>query len=50
MHTSNDSFVEWAMIYSHNWKISEKSALEDSFSFLALIDVVSSREKSNTYE
>ena len=36
------------MMNSHSWKMSEKSLLNDSFSFLALADVISSREKSKT--
>ena len=36
------------MMNSHSWKMSEKSLLNDSLSFLALADVISSREKSKT--
>jgi len=46
--TSSDGFALFAMMYSHSWKMSEKSALNDSLSFFALTDVISSREKSNT--
>mmetsp|Transcript_21856 Transcript_21856/g.70587 ORF Transcript_21856/g.70587 Transcript_21856/m.70587 type:complete len:202 (+) Transcript_21856:3486-4091(+) len=45
---SSDCLFELAIMYSHSWKMREKSALKDSFSFFAFIEVISSREKSNT--
>ena len=48
VQTSSVDLVELLMMNSHSWKMSEKSLLNDSLSFLALADVISSREKSNT--
>ena len=48
VQTSSVDLVELPMMNSHSWKMSEKSLLNDSLSFLALAEVISSREKSNT--
>ena len=48
VQTSSVALVELLMMNSQSWKISEKSLLNDSLSFLALAEVISSREKSKT--